>query len=74
MCPGPRLLVLKKHGGRTMPVAELLGISQRTVERYVKNQIKGPGQTSPTGWSVRSGHAGSRRSERSRPRPPRAES
>ncbi|MER7498004.1 XRE family transcriptional regulator [Streptomyces pharetrae] len=32
----------KKHGGRTMPVAELLGISQRTVERYVKNQIKTP--------------------------------
>jgi transcriptional regulator with XRE-family HTH domain len=34
--------LLKKHGGRTMPVAELLGISQRTVERYVKNQIKRP--------------------------------
>ncbi|MEW2079939.1 XRE family transcriptional regulator [Streptomyces sp. NPDC013433] len=34
--------LVKKHGGRTKPVAELLGISQRTVERYVKDQIKKP--------------------------------
>ncbi|GAA3778061.1 telomere-protecting terminal protein Tpg [Streptomyces chiangmaiensis] len=34
--------LVKKHGDRTKPVAELLGISQRTVERYVKNQIKHP--------------------------------
>ncbi|MFG3007413.1 telomere-protecting terminal protein Tpg [Streptomyces calvus] len=34
--------LVKKHGGRTMPVAELLGVSQRTVERYVRNQIKRP--------------------------------
>ncbi|MEV5433183.1 XRE family transcriptional regulator [Streptomyces sp. NPDC052701] len=34
--------LVRKHGGRTKPVAELLGISQRTVERYVKNQIKNP--------------------------------
>ncbi|MET8182362.1 XRE family transcriptional regulator [Streptomyces sp. NPDC005336] len=34
--------LVKKHGGRTKPVAELLGISQRTVERYVNNQIKTP--------------------------------
>ncbi|MCH0541990.1 hypothetical protein I3F58_20960 [Streptomyces sp. MUM 203J] len=34
--------LVRKHGGRTKPVAELLGISQRTVERYVKNQIKKP--------------------------------
>ncbi|MFI1701481.1 telomere-protecting terminal protein Tpg [Streptomyces bobili] len=34
--------LVKKHGGRTKPVAELLGISQRTVERYVNNQIKSP--------------------------------
>ncbi|MEU5099762.1 XRE family transcriptional regulator [Streptomyces sp. NPDC020996] len=34
--------LVKKHGGRTMPVAELLGISRRTVERYVNNQIKRP--------------------------------
>ena len=34
--------LVKTHGGRTMPVAELLGISQRTVERYVRNQIKKP--------------------------------
>ncbi|WP_405763980.1 XRE family transcriptional regulator [Streptomyces sp. NBC_00080] len=34
--------LVKNHGGRTKPVAELLGISQRTVERYVKNQIRHP--------------------------------
>lgn len=34
--------LVNKHSGRTMPVAELLGISQRTVERYVRNQIKRP--------------------------------
>lgn len=34
--------LVKRHGGRTKPVAELLGISQRTVERYVKNKIKTP--------------------------------
>lgn len=34
--------LVKKHGGRTMPVAELLGISRRTVERYVNNQINTP--------------------------------
>ncbi|MFG3498738.1 telomere-protecting terminal protein Tpg [Streptomyces sp. NPDC047928] len=34
--------LVKQHGGRTKPVAELLGLSQRTVERYVKNQIKKP--------------------------------
>ncbi|MFI1855538.1 telomere-protecting terminal protein Tpg [Streptomyces sp. NPDC020480] len=34
--------LVKKHGGRTKPVAELLSISQRTVERYVNNQIKTP--------------------------------
>ncbi|MEV6319127.1 XRE family transcriptional regulator [Streptomyces sp. NPDC051776] len=34
--------LVKRNGGRTKPVAELLGISQRTVERYVKNKIKTP--------------------------------
>ncbi|CAM2813726.1 telomere-protecting terminal protein Tpg [Streptomyces albus] len=34
--------LVKRHGGRTKPVAELLGISQRTVERYVKNKFKAP--------------------------------
>ncbi|MGW6739363.1 telomere-protecting terminal protein Tpg [Streptomyces sp. NPDC055025] len=34
--------LVKRHGGRTKPVAELLGISQRTVERYVGKQIKHP--------------------------------
>ncbi|WP_128983550.1 telomere-protecting terminal protein Tpg [Streptomyces roseicoloratus] len=35
-----RYLVRQLKG--TRPVAELLGVSQRTVERYVKNQIKRP--------------------------------
>ena len=35
-----RYLVQQLKG--TRPVAELLGITQRTVERYVKNQIKKP--------------------------------
>ncbi|WP_030872770.1 telomere-protecting terminal protein Tpg [Streptomyces sp. NRRL S-37] len=34
--------LVKQHQGSTRRVAELLGISQRTVERYVKNQIKKP--------------------------------
>lgn len=34
--------LVRKHGGRTKPVAVLLGISQRTVERYVKDQIRHP--------------------------------
>ncbi|MFI9810214.1 telomere-protecting terminal protein Tpg [Streptomyces sp. NPDC052301] len=34
--------LVKQHQRSTRRVAELLGISQRTVERYVKNQIKTP--------------------------------
>ncbi|XHM65358.1 telomere-protecting terminal protein Tpg [Streptomyces nigra] len=34
--------LVRQHQGGTRRVAELLGISQRTVERYVKNQIKKP--------------------------------
>ncbi|CBG67259.1 terminal protein TpgL [Streptomyces scabiei 87.22] len=34
--------LVKQHQRSTQRVAELLGISQRTVERYVKNQIKQP--------------------------------
>ncbi|MFF7115408.1 telomere-protecting terminal protein Tpg [Streptomyces albogriseolus] len=34
--------LVKQHQRSTRRVAELLGISQRTVERYVKNQIKKP--------------------------------
>ncbi|MEW2325340.1 XRE family transcriptional regulator [Streptomyces griseoincarnatus] len=34
--------LVKQHQRSTRRVAELLGISQRTVERYVKNQIKRP--------------------------------
>lgn len=54
--------LVKQHGGRTKPVAELLGVSQRTIERYVNNQIKTPARSSPTGWGARSVPAGSRRS------------
>ncbi|CAL9279343.1 hypothetical protein SUDANB51_08030 [Streptomyces sp. enrichment culture] len=53
--------LVRQHQGSTRRVAELLGISQRTVERYVKNQIKPPGRSSPTASSVRSACAGSRR-------------
>ncbi|MFI9650518.1 telomere-protecting terminal protein Tpg [Streptomyces sp. NPDC052040] len=34
--------LVRQHRRSTRRVAELLGISQRTVERYVKNQIKTP--------------------------------
>jgi transcriptional regulator with XRE-family HTH domain len=34
--------LVKQHQRSTRRVAELLGISRRTVERYVKNQIKHP--------------------------------
>ncbi|BDM74866.1 hypothetical protein HEK616_83830 (plasmid) [Streptomyces nigrescens] len=34
--------LLRQHQRSTRRVAELLGISQRTVERYVRNQIKRP--------------------------------
>lgn len=36
--------LVKQHKGATKQVAALLGISQRTVERYVKDQIKTPKQ------------------------------
>jgi hypothetical protein len=34
--------LVRQHQHSTRRVAELLGISQRTVERYVKNQLKRP--------------------------------
>ncbi|MGP3691402.1 telomere-protecting terminal protein Tpg [Streptomyces sp. IBSNAI002] len=34
--------LVKQHKGSTKQVAALLGVSQRTVERYVKDQIKQP--------------------------------
>ncbi|MFE9773480.1 telomere-protecting terminal protein Tpg [Streptomyces sp. NPDC005931] len=34
--------LVRRHGRSTRRVAELLGISRRTVERYVKDQIKTP--------------------------------
>ncbi|WAP53653.1 telomere-protecting terminal protein Tpg [Streptomyces sp. S465] len=39
---GARMRYLVRQLKGTMPVAELLGVSQRTVERYVKDQIKKP--------------------------------
>ncbi|WP_331731920.1 XRE family transcriptional regulator (plasmid) [Streptomyces avidinii] len=34
--------LVRQHKGSTRAVADLLGVSQRTVERYVKGQIKRP--------------------------------
>ncbi|MEU4037349.1 telomere-protecting terminal protein Tpg [Streptomyces collinus] len=34
--------LVKQHQGSTRRVAELLGVTQRTVERYVKNRIRRP--------------------------------
>ncbi|MET9675980.1 XRE family transcriptional regulator [Streptomyces sp. NPDC006482] len=34
--------LVKQHHGSTKVVAQLLGVSQRTVERYVRDQIKKP--------------------------------
>ncbi|MFZ3554210.1 MULTISPECIES: telomere-protecting terminal protein Tpg [unclassified Streptomyces] len=39
---GPQMRYLVKQLGGTRAAAHLLGISQRTVERYVKDQIKKP--------------------------------
>ncbi|MEU9193276.1 telomere-protecting terminal protein Tpg [Streptomyces hundungensis] len=39
---GPQMRYLVKQLGSTRAVAQMLRISQRTVERYVKNQIKKP--------------------------------
>ncbi|MEU8710175.1 XRE family transcriptional regulator [Streptomyces sp. NPDC048565] len=39
---GPQMRYLVKQLGGTKPVAQLLRVSQRTVERYVKDQIKKP--------------------------------
>lgn len=50
---GPQIRYLVKKLGGTRAVAQLLRVSQRTVERYVKDQIKSPAPTSPPAWSVR---------------------
>lgn len=34
--------LVRQHSGSTRAVAQLLGVSQRTVERYVKGQLKRP--------------------------------
>ncbi|MFJ9641434.1 telomere-protecting terminal protein Tpg [Streptomyces sp. NPDC101178] len=39
---GAQMRYLVKQLGSTKPVAQMLRVSQRTVERYVKNQIKKP--------------------------------
>jgi hypothetical protein len=39
---GPQMRYLVKQLGGTKPVAQMLRVSQRTVERYVKDQIKRP--------------------------------
>lgn len=39
---GAQMRYLVRQLGGTRPVAELLGVTQRTVERYVKDQIKKP--------------------------------
>ncbi|WP_331726134.1 XRE family transcriptional regulator [Streptomyces sp. NBC_00470] len=39
---GPQMRYLVKQLGGTKAAAQLLSVSQRTVERYVKNQIKQP--------------------------------
>ncbi|MEU3902168.1 XRE family transcriptional regulator [Streptomyces sp. NPDC045251] len=39
---GPQMRYLVKQLGGTKPVAQMLRVSQRTVERYVKDQIKKP--------------------------------
>ncbi|MFB6654100.1 XRE family transcriptional regulator [Streptomyces microflavus] len=39
---GAQMRYLVKQLGGTKPVAQMLRVSQRTVERYVKNQIKKP--------------------------------
>lgn len=46
-----RYLVRQLKG--TKDVAQMLRVSQRTVERYVKDQIKRPAPTSPPAWHAR---------------------
>ncbi|CAM5246090.1 Homeodomain-like domain-containing protein OS=Streptomyces microflavus OX=1919 GN=Smic_87570 PE=4 SV=1 [Streptomyces microflavus] len=50
---GAQMRYLVKQLGGTKAVARMLRVSQRTVERYVKNQIRNPARSSPHGWSVR---------------------
>lgn len=50
---GARMRYLVKQLNGTKAVAQVLWVSQRTVERYVEEQIKEPAQTSPRVWSAR---------------------
>ncbi|MFE9138951.1 XRE family transcriptional regulator, partial [Streptomyces sp. NPDC007355] len=34
--------LVKQHHGSTKAVSQLLGVSQRTIERYVRDQIRKP--------------------------------
>ncbi|OPF71277.1 DNA-binding protein [Streptomyces antioxidans] len=45
---GARMRYLVKQLKGTRPVADLLGVSQRTVERYVKDQLKRPRESLAT--------------------------
>lgn len=73
---GAQMRYLVKQLKGTRAAAELLGISQRTVERYVKDQIRpGPARTLPGVWQMPSVPAGSPASASrpaGRPRPARA--
>lgn len=69
---GAQMRYLVKQYKGTRAVAQMLRISQRTVERYVKDQIKSPAPTLPRGWRPRSRSGGSRRSGRRPGRRPRA--
>ncbi len=54
--------LVRQHRGSAQQVAELLGISRRTVERYVKGRIKHPRPQLATRLEGRFGRGGSRRS------------
>jgi hypothetical protein len=56
----PRMRFLVKQHKGTRAVAELLGISQRTVERYVKGPFRKPHADRAPGSPVRSACGGSR--------------
>lgn len=50
---GARMRYLVRKLGGTKAVADMLRISQRTVERYVRDQIKTPAPPSPYVWNAR---------------------
>jgi hypothetical protein len=50
---GAQMRYLVKQLKGTRAVARLLRVSQRTVERYVKDQITKPARAWPRAWSLR---------------------